>query len=237
MCTRRLVTEPNVPGKGTSAMVSNSCPWPYHQQDMIATIKKHRIIQISLVRTRHNRNVWCLDRSNQLRRQAGHSNRHLVMRISIHNCIRERAGSPTRISSIRIPETIYIHTHTHIYIYIYTYYLHLMLIGLSLSLYILCLCLCLCLSLSLCVHLSTSLLSSIVQPSLFHVTLYVYHASSMTQSAWLFYTRILSQETKNRSLYEDTCRSVLDIGRHLNIIWYNCTYVYCIQMYIYIYII
>ena len=135
MCTRRLVTEPNVPGKGTSAMVSNSCPWPYHQQDMIATIKKHRIIQISLVRTRHNRNVWCLDRSNQLRRQAGHSNRHLVMRISIHNCIRERAGSPTRISSIRIPETIYIHTH----IYIYTYYLHLMLIGLSL--YILCLCL------------------------------------------------------------------------------------------------
>ena len=115
MCTRRLVTEPNVPGKGTSAMVSNSCPWPYHQQDMIATIKKHRIIQISLVRTRHNRNVWCLERSNQLRRQAGHSNRHLVMRISIHNCIRERAGSPTRISAIRIPETIYIHTHTYIY--------------------------------------------------------------------------------------------------------------------------
>jgi hypothetical protein len=26
-------------------------------------------------------------------------------------------------------------------------------------------------------------LSGIVQPSLFHVTLYVYHASSMTQSA------------------------------------------------------
>ena len=157
-------------------MVSNSCPWPYHQQDMIATIKKHRIIQISLVRTRHNRNVWCLDRSNQLRRQAGHSNRHLVMRISIHNCIRERAGSPTRISSIRIPETIYIHTHT--YIYTHTIYCtsHAYW-SISLSLY------SLSLSLSLCVHLSTSLLSSIVQPSLFHVTLYVYHASSMTQSA------------------------------------------------------
>ena len=140
MCTRRLVTEPNVPGKGTSAVVSNSCPWPYHQQDMIATIKKHRIIQISLVRTRHNRNVWCLDRSNQLRRQAGHSNRHLVMRISIHNCIRERAGSPTWISSIRIPETIYIHTH----IYIHTYYLHLMLIGLSLSIFSVSVSLSLC---------------------------------------------------------------------------------------------
>ena len=135
MCTRRLVTEPNVPGKGTSAVVSNSCPWPYHQQDMIATIKKHRIIQISLVRTRHNRNVWCLDRSNQLRRQAGHSNRHLVMRISIHNCIRERAGSPTRISSIRIPETIYIHTHTHIYIYIHTIYISCLLVSLSLSIF------------------------------------------------------------------------------------------------------
>ena len=160
-------------------MVSNSCPWPYHQQDMIATIKKHRIIQISLVRTRHNRNVWCLGRSNQLRRQAGHSNRHLVMRISIHNCIRERAGSPTRISSIRIPETIYIHTHTHIYIYIHILFTSHAYWSISLSLY----SLSLSLSLSLCVHLSTSLLSSIVQPSLFHVTLYVYHASSMTQSA------------------------------------------------------